>query len=42
MQLELKGKLQIEIGGTTTDVELSQTQKTSVETSDTSYVTKKL
>jgi hypothetical protein len=41
MKLELKGKLQIEIGGTTTDVELSQTQTTNVETSDTNYVTKK-
>src|SRR5262245_31308385 len=28
MKLELKGKLQIEIGGNTTDVELSQTQST--------------
>lgn len=41
MQLELNGKLQIEIGGTTTEVGLSQTQKTTVETSDTNFVTKK-
>lgn len=41
MKLELKGKLQIEIGGTTTEVELSQTQTTTVETSDKNYVEKK-
>ncbi len=35
MSLELKGKLSIEIGGQTTDVELSQTQRTTVKTTDT-------
>jgi Family of unknown function (DUF6263) len=34
MSLELSGKLQIEIGGQKTDVTLSQTQKTTVDTSD--------
>jgi hypothetical protein len=35
MSLDLKGELSIEIGGQTTKVELSQTQSTKVETSDT-------
>jgi hypothetical protein len=39
--LELSGKLGIEIGGQTTNVELSQTQKTSVKTTDTNPVAKK-
>jgi len=34
MSVELKGNLQIEIGGQTTPVELSQTQKSTVDTSD--------
>ena len=34
MSLDISGKLSIEIGGQTTDVDLSQTQKTTVETSD--------
>jgi len=41
MKLELKGDLSIEIGGTTTKVELSQTQTTTVETQDKNYVEKK-
>jgi len=40
MNLDLKGKLSIEIGGMTTDVELSQTQKTTVKTTDTNPVKK--
>ena len=38
-EMELSGKLSIEIGGQTTTVDLSQTQKTDVETSDTNPVT---
>jgi hypothetical protein len=38
--LNLTGKLSIEIGGTTTEVDLSQTQKTSVTTSDENPVKK--
>jgi hypothetical protein len=38
MSLELGGKLQIEIGGQPTQVELSQTQKTEVSTSDSNPV----
>jgi hypothetical protein len=34
LSLDLKGELSIEIGGQTTKVELQQTQKTNVETSD--------
>lgn len=36
VKLELSGKLKIQIGGATTDVELSQTQTTDVQTSDES------
>jgi len=39
--LELKGKLSIEIGGQATTVELSQTQKSSVETLDENPIKKK-
>ena len=39
--LELSGKLGIEIGGQTTNVELSQTQKTMIKTTDTNPVAKK-
>ncbi len=38
MSLELSGKLKIEIGGQETNVELSQTQKTEVSTSDNNPV----
>lgn len=38
MSLELTGKLQIEIGGQTTDVSLTQKQDTSVTTSDTNPI----
>jgi hypothetical protein len=38
MSLELDGKLQIEIGGQPTEVKLNQTQKTTVDTSDTNPV----
>jgi len=38
MNLELKGELSIEIGGQTTKVELTQTQKSTVETSDKSLL----
>jgi len=41
MNLDLKGELQIEIGGQTTKVDLSQTQKTTVENSDDNPVKKK-
>ena len=41
MNLKLEGKLKIDIGGMATDVELSQTQKTTVKTSDTDPSTKK-
>jgi hypothetical protein len=41
MKLELKGNLQIEIGGSTTKVELSQTQDSSVETLDKDPIEKK-
>lgn len=42
VKLELnKGELKIEIGGQTTDVTLSQTQDSSIETSDTNPVTPK-
>jgi len=41
MDLELKGKLSIEIGGQATTVELSQTQKSSVETMDDNPIKKK-
>ena len=40
-KLELKGELQIEIGGQATKVDLSQTQESSVETSDTDPLPKK-
>lgn len=40
-KLELKGELQIEIGGQATKVELSQTQESTVETSDTDPLPKK-
>jgi hypothetical protein len=39
MSLKLEGKLTIEIGGQTTEVDLSQTQTTNVETSDKPQVT---
>jgi hypothetical protein len=39
--LELSGKLGIEIGGQTTNVELKQTQKTSTKTTDTNPIAKK-
>jgi len=38
MTLELSGKLGIEIGGQTTEVTLTQTQKSTVETSDKSFI----
>jgi hypothetical protein len=41
MGLKLDGKLSIEIGGMTTDVDLSQTQTTTVKTSDENPVAKK-
>jgi hypothetical protein len=41
MSLDLKGDLSIEIGGQTTKVELMQTQKTDLETSDTDPLAKK-
>jgi uncharacterized protein DUF6263 len=41
LSLDLKGELSIEIGGQTTKVELSQTQKTAVETSDEDPLKKK-
>jgi hypothetical protein len=41
MSLDLKGELSIEIGGQTTKVELQQTQKTTVDTSDTDPLPKK-
>jgi hypothetical protein len=41
MSLDLKGELSIEIGGQTTKVELSQTQKTTVESGDKTFVEKK-
>jgi len=41
MNLKLTGKLSIEISGMTTDVELTQTQKTSVITSDDNPAAKK-
>jgi hypothetical protein len=41
MDLNLEGKLSIEIGGQTTEVQLSQTQKTTVKTSDDNPVKKK-
>jgi hypothetical protein len=41
MKLSLSGKLSIEIGGQTTDVTLSQTQESNVETTDTNPVPKK-
>jgi hypothetical protein len=40
MNIKLEGKLSIEIGGQTTTVELSQTQKTTVTTSDTNPIKK--
>ncbi len=40
-KLDLSGELNIEIGGTTTNVQLKQTQETSVETSDTNPLQKK-
>jgi hypothetical protein len=40
--LDLTGELNIEIGGQTTKVELKQTQKTNIETSDTNPLQKKL
>lgn len=41
LKLELKGDLKIEIGGQTTDVTLSQTQDSSIETSDANPITPK-
>lgn len=41
MNIELKGDLNIEIGGQTTKVDLSQTQATSVETTDATQMPKK-
>jgi hypothetical protein len=41
MKLELEGELDIEIGGQTTNVKLSQTQETSVETAEKNYVNPK-
>jgi hypothetical protein len=41
MKLDLKGELSIEIGGQKTKVELSQTQETTVTTSDDNPVSKK-
>jgi hypothetical protein len=41
MSQSLKGKLSIEIGTMTTEVELSQTQKTTVKTSDKDPIEKK-
>jgi hypothetical protein len=41
MSLELKGSLKIEIGGQTTDVDLSQTQESTVETTDDNPLPKK-
>ena len=41
MSLKLDGKLSIEIGGMTTDVDLSQTQTTNVKTTDDNPLTKK-
>ena len=41
MSLKLDGKLSIEIGGMTTDVDLSQTQTTTVKTTDDNPVGKK-
>jgi len=41
MNLVLDGKLSIEIGGQTTEVTLSQTQKSAVETADKSFAEKK-
>jgi hypothetical protein len=38
MKLELSGKLSIEIGGQTTDVVLNQTQSSTTETSDKTFV----
>jgi Family of unknown function (DUF6263) len=38
MKLELEGEMDIEIGGATTTVKLSQTQDTSVETQPTNFV----
>jgi len=38
LKLQLDGDLKIEIGGQTTDVKLSQTQESSIETSDTDPV----
>jgi hypothetical protein len=40
-KLELKGKLSIEIGGQTTDVDLSQTQDSTVDTLDENPIKKK-
>jgi len=40
MSQKLKGKLSIEIGGMTTEVELDQTQKTTVKTQDTDPIKK--
>jgi hypothetical protein len=41
INITLKGNLVVVIGGTDTRVELSQVQKTTIKTSDTSYVTPK-
>lgn len=41
MNIELKGDLNIEIGGQTTKVDLSQTQATTVETTDATQLPKK-
>ncbi|HLJ93701.1 MAG TPA: DUF6263 family protein [Gemmataceae bacterium] len=41
MKLSLEGKLTIEIGGMTTEVELNQDQETTVKTMDTNPVSKK-
>jgi hypothetical protein len=41
MNVDLSGTLEISIGGQQTNVQLSQTQKTTVETSDTNPVAPK-
>ena len=40
MKLDLSGKLSIEIGGQTTEVTLTQEQKSSTESSDQSFIKK--
>jgi hypothetical protein len=41
MDMDISGTLNINIGGTVTKVELTQTQKTAVKSSDKSFITKK-